>query len=105
MGLFKKKKSSVPEIIEKEVRKDEVGRDVHVFDGPDGEVEVTRISAASRLPTGEEWCPRCHIPCVHHDEDKYYECPDCGWTTEDWEIEQWGGHPTEESSYDDPTYN
>ncbi len=94
---FKKKKVEIKETVTKNAKGDEV----HVLDGPDGRVEVVKCSMADYLPTGEEWCPHCHVQCEHIVEDEYYKCPECGWTITDYEIEEYGGHPTERSSYED----
>lgn len=88
MGFKKNKKSDITETVVKNDR----GEEVHVLDGPDGTVEVERVHMKDFLPTGEEWCPHCHVQCDHYDEDEYFKCPECGWTITDWEIEEWGGH-------------
>lgn len=97
MGFKKNKKSDITETVVKNGR----GEDVHILDGPDGKVEVKRVHMKDFLPTGEEWCPHCHVQCDHYDEDEYFKCPECGWTITDWEIEEWGGHPTEAASHED----
>ena len=73
MGLFNKKRKS--EVTEVDVYT-EHGNEVHVFDGPDGKVEVNKVYMADFLPTGDQWCI----------------------TSEDAEL--FGGHPTKASSYD-----
>ena len=60
MGLFNKKRKS--EVTEVDVYT-EHGNEVHVFDGPDGKVEVSKVHMADFLPTGEQWCPHCHVQC------------------------------------------
>lgn len=103
MEFEKNRKPDVEETVIKNSR----GDDVHILDGEDGLVEVVKCHMEDFLPTGEEWCPHCHVKCIHHDKDEYFECPECGWTTCDWEIEEFGGHPTEASSYEDdfgPSY-
>lgn len=51
MGLFNKKRKS--EVTEVDVYT-EHGNEIHVFDGPDGKVEVSKVHMADFLPTGEQ---------------------------------------------------
>lgn len=71
MGLFNKKRKS--EVTEVDVYT-EHGNEVHVFDGPDGKVEVSKVNMADFLPTGEQWCPHCHVQCEKRDDGKWFEC-------------------------------
>lgn len=77
------------------------GKTVHVLKGPDGIVEVEEVSMADYLPTGEQWCPRCHVKCEERDDGEWFECPKCNWSITADEAEEFGGYPTKASSYDE----
>ena len=97
MGLFNKKRKS--EVTEVDVYK-EHGNEVHVFDGPDGKVEVSKVNMADFLPTGEQWCPHCHVQCEKRDDGKWFECSECGYSITAEDAELFGSYPTEASTYD-----
>ncbi len=82
------------------IRKDPLGEDIYV--GSDGyeTVEVKRLHMADYLPTGDQWCPECHVKCIHYAEDKYWQCPTCNWAMTEEEYEMFGGYPTEAASYE-----
>ena len=89
MGLFnKKRKSEVTEV------------DVYTEHGPDGKVEVSKVHMADFLPTGDQWCPYCHVQCEERDGGEWFECPSCGYSITAEDAELFGGHPTKASSYD-----
>lgn len=56
------------------------------------------------LPTGEQYCPYCHIKISHRDEG-YYECEICNYSITDEEADYGDGYPTLESTYEDDLYN
>lgn len=96
MGFFsKKRKSDVTEIDTYE----DHGSTVHVLEGDDGIVEVEKVSMADFLPTGEQWCPDCHVKCEERDGGEWFECPECNWSITADEAEEFGGYPTLNSSY------
>lgn len=72
------------------------GDEVHVF--KDG-TTILESHTEYWLPTGEEWCPDCHVLMEH--KDGYWECPDCGHSITDEESEYGEGYPTKESTYED----
>ena len=91
MGLFNKKRKS--EVTEVDVYT-EHGNEVHVFDGPDGKVEVSKVNMADFLPTGEQWCPHCHVQCEKRDDGKWFECPEyyCRGCRTVWQLSDGGIH-------------
>lgn len=60
------------------------------------EVIFEKLSMKDFLPTGEQWCPDCHVKCIH--KDGYFECPECNWSISDEEVEYGDGYPTLEST-------
>lgn len=47
-------------------------------------------SNESSNKSSKEYCPHCHVPCVHKDD--YWECPFCEYTIDDWESEEGFGY-------------
>ncbi len=77
------------------------GEEIHVFG--DDELRVKKLDPSIWLPTGQQWCPDCHIPAEHRGEgeDGYWECPQCRWSITDQEAEDGDRYPTLESTYED----
>lgn len=72
---------------------DEAGRTVHVFDdGFGSESKVIEYNMFDHIFTGEQWCPQC----LRQMEKKagYFECPLCGFTVYDSDIDENGGIPS-----------
>lgn len=55
---------------------------------------------ADFLPTGEQWCPHCHVQCEERDGGEWFECPECGYNITAEDAELFGSYPTEASTYD-----
>ena len=75
---------------------DAVGQAVHVFE--DG-TTIKKLNAADFIQTGEQYCKECH--CEMDKYSNYWECPVCGETIFTDEVEETGGYPTLESTYED----
>lgn len=97
MGLFNKKRKS--KVTEVDVYT-EHGNEVHVLDGPDGKVEVSKVHMADFLPTSEQWHPHCHVQCEKRDGGKWFEFPECGYCITAEDAELFGSYPTKASTYD-----
>ena len=84
---------------DEEIQYDGAGREIHIFDGPLGKSFVKKLSAADWLPTGEQYCPNCHIKLTRL--DGYWECGKCVYDISDDDAEAGEGYPTLESTYED----
>ena len=99
MSLFGKHDKRSEYDFEEIITTDELGNEVHTFRNSDGEeVHIKKFSMEYRLPTGDEWCPNCHIKMIH--KDGYFECPECLHSITDEESEYGEGFPTKESTYE-----
>ena len=78
---------------------DGAGQEIHVLDGPNGEVHVKEINPMDYIYTGEQWCPNCHEKMVLKDD--IYECPICYLEIFKDEADNGYGYPTFESSYEE----
>lgn len=97
MGSFNKKRKS--EVTEVDVYTED-GNEIHVFDGTDGKVEVSKVNMADFLPTGEPWCPHCNIQCEKRDYGKWFEFLECGYSITAEDAELFCIYPTKSSTYD-----
>jgi len=77
----------------------DIGEEIHVFDGPNGKAAIKRLHSESKLPTGKEYCPDCHKPIIH--KAGYWECQICKYSITDGESEYGDGYPTLESTYEE----
>ncbi len=92
MGLFGKKKNDD----EVGVIFNTIGEAIHIFD--DG-TAIKKLNAADFLRTGKQFCKDCHCEMKHKTD--YWECPTCGDTIDDEDVEESGGYPTLNSTYED----
>lgn len=60
---------------------------------------VVEMNSSHRRQTGKQFCCICHVEMEQ--SPNYWECPVCGYTLFNEEIEETGGYPTLESSYED----
>ena len=91
MGRDKKKGGGLSKILF-----DALGEAVHVFE--DG-TAIKKLHAADFLQTGKQFCKECH--CEMDKSSNYWDCPVCGYTIFKEEVEETGGYPTLESTYED----
>lgn len=77
----------------------ELGEEIHEFDGPNGIARIKAISYFDKVFTGVQYCPYCHKEIEHRDE--YWECPVCNYSILDEEVEEGDGFPTLEATYRD----
>ena len=75
---------------------DTLGEKVHIFE--DG-VAIKKLHAVDFIQTGKQYCKECH--CEMDKYAKYFECPVCKYTIFNEEVEETGGYPTLESTYED----
>lgn len=94
MGSLKNHKKNQTE----RIAKNEIGEEIHIFDGPNGKARIKKISMFSRLSTGNQYCPDCHKPINH--KNGYWECNICNYSVTDDEVEIGDGFPTLESTYE-----
>ncbi len=78
---------------------DGAGREVHVFDGPQGEVHVKKINPMDYIPGDEQWCPNCHEEMIFKGD--VWECPICFKEIDAEEANEGYGYPTYEASFED----
>lgn len=55
------------------------------------------------LPTGNQYCPYCHVMTAHRPEG-YYECEICNYSITDEEAADGDGYHTLESTYEEEIY-
>ena len=72
-----------------------IGDAIHVV----GDMLVKEVHPSDWLPTGEQWCPECHVK-MERKEDEFV-CPECGTDITVEEAEEGWGYPTLESTYED----
>lgn len=80
------------------VVQNDIGEEIHIFDGASGEVRIKKMSMFSRIPTGEQYCPDCHKPIIHKKD--FWECEICNYSITDDEVLDGDGFPTKESTYE-----
>lgn len=93
-GFGKRKK-----VKEVETITNDIGEEIHVMDGPLGEVHIKSINPMNYIYTGEQWCKDCKIQMELHGD--LFECPMCGSQLEVEMAEMGEGYPTLESTYED----
>lgn len=84
---------------EEGIQYDGAGNEVHIFNGPLGKMFIKKLSSLDWLPTGEQYCPDCHVQLVHR--DGYWECEECKYSITDDEADNGDGYPTLDSTYED----
>ena len=94
MKLFKRRKETPKDII-----KNDIGEEIHVYDGPLGEVRVKDYNPTDYLYHGEQWCPNCKIQTINM--GGYFECPNCGWSITETEAEDGEGFSSLKATYEE----
>ncbi len=80
------------------IQKNAIGEEIHIFDGANGKARIKKLSMFSKIPTGKQFCPYCHIVIEH--KNNYWECDKCNYSITDEEINCGDGFPTIESTYE-----
>ena len=97
----KRKKKQKTEEISVDMTENNFGEEITIFNGPYGESRAKAFRADAFLPTGEEWCPNCHVKMAWREGD-IWDCPICEREIDMFDVNELGeSHPTLEASYAD----
>lgn len=93
MGFSKRNKIHTEKIIT-----NEIGEEIHVFDGDNGKVRIKKVSMFSKESSNYQFCPDCH-KIINH-KNGYWECDICNYSITDEEVDDGEGFSTLEATYE-----